>query len=268
MELDKLEIRFKYCTEEYDNDFYEDDFFDDEEEYDDFYEETDMTEINSFKPVVKAIDMDDKNDTNQKLYSVAEITESASKKVYNICLSEDFDSVNYILHNSGDYFCSYFGIYYDNKEIGSFCLSRIFVDDYESISVWLDNECPNSMEIGSYVCNDVFELLEGRYIGIIDELILNSDNINNETLSIILNLIYLYIKHLNLNMYHIYTQPKSVTNKEYLHGEISTFVAETYLKLGLYSVNTKNKIMYLDSWHLKNRRNLSGILKQVYLPEI
>lgn len=203
---------------------------------------------------------------NQKIIEIVQLVDEQREEgsIYAIFLEADYMSVDKFWDTIGDNFCEDLVIFHKDNRIGRVSLNRIFVEEIEAIGVWMDNEAPNSMEIGTQIYED-FSVVEGRYIGILDELIL--DKGNEELHEVIIAAMYSFIRYLGFKMYYLYTQPKSCVETEYLEDVMSIEAIDVYSSLGFEMVDEDRIVMCKDLWHEdRNRKKINESMKKIYFP--
>lgn len=160
-------------------------------------------------------------------------------------------------------------IYNKDKVIGRVSLNRIFVEDIEGVGIWVDEEAPNSMQISSQICKKDFKNVEGRFIGIIDELIFNDDKYE-DLAQYIISMVYGLIYNLNCNfkIYYLYTQPKSANKNKYNQGIIDKDNLIAYEQLGFKVVDEDRSILRHNIWRTNKSRKKFNMreLEEIYLP--
>lgn len=185
----------------------------------------------------------------------------------NVCILSDYKYRQMFFQELDDNFCLDMDIYEGEKKIGNVSFNRIFVESAQDIGIWLDNEAPNSMKIGTYIYKNDFKIVEGRYVGIIDELILDKKYIKEGWADCAIYMIYSLILAWGFKIYYLYTQPKSSVREEYMEDVIATSNLKTYLSLGFEIVNNYKSILRKDMWHeTKDRLEFDDGMEKIYLP--
>lgn len=188
-------------------------------------------------------------------------------KKLNICILSNYEDRKIFFEDLEDNFCLDMDIYDGEEKIGNVSFNRLFVEGAQDIGIWLDNEAPNSMKIGTHICKKDFEIVEGRYVGIIDELIIDREYFKEGFADCVIYMIYSLILAWGFKIYYLYTQPKSSIHGEYLEDIIASSNLNAYASLGFEIVDKANYIMKKDVWHeLQGRMDFDEGMEDVYLP--
>lgn len=206
---------------------------------------------------IKDRDFNEKEYT--KLKSIMIPTVKSTRNGWNICEEiKGFKNIESFYENLDQNFCKDMSIIYDNKYIGSVSFNRIFVNSFEELDCWLDNEAPNSMNIGHYIKNKDLKKVEARYIGIVDEIKI-SEEFNSESLHMcIIEAINHLLDNHEFGLYYLYTIPKSSNIIEYQKNTISDAATKTYKEYGFKIVDEKELIMRKNMWSRANRETGGG----------
>ena len=160
------------------------------------------------------------------------------------------------LKEVGNNFCLDLTVLYNKQSIGHLSFNRLFVRDLESLTIYLDNEAPNSLALATYLNHQGFEQVEARYIGLIDELRLDESYQVLAPWVASLLLTFLYTNSDELNLFNLYTIPKSSHDREYLKGVISRPLKEHYEQHGFEVIDSKSQLMKWCIWHETPNRSL------------
>lgn len=234
IDFEKLELNMYTYIE---NDYYEDfDDVDDDENYHEVFN-------------VKFIKEDDEPYSNTKIG----IFKAKNRKRFAICNSHNRNfHLGDLVDNLGSNFTSNINITYDGKRIGHACITRIFVDSLGTILSWLDNECPNSMELVKYIEKKDYKKVEARYIGLIDELMIDTEYYSEDLVKAVINSISSLFDYYKLGMYYIYTIPKDTDSSKYIKNIKSELTEKEYKKHGFKVVDKELNILRKSNWANQN----------------
>lgn len=126
------------------------------------------------------------------------------------------------LQELGDDFCWDLVVYQGEVSIGTVSFNRLFVETLENLVVYLDNEAPNSLVLGNHLQSEAFEQVQGRYIGLLDELIL--EKAYEAQAEWVASLMVSFLREANqiLKLYRVYALPKFPQQDAYLKGVASS----------------------------------------------
>lgn len=188
---------------------------------------------------------------------------------YSVCVESSYAEMEAFFNDIEFNFCTGMKIYNKDKVIGSVSFSRIFVEDIESLSIWIDSYIPNSMQINTQIGKKDFKNVEGRFIGIIDDLVFSDDKYTDLS-QYIIPMIYGFIYNLNCNfgIYYLYTQPKSANCSKYRIDEIDFNNLDAYMTLGFKIVDEERSILRHNIWSSNRKRRKFDIkeFEEIYLP--
>lgn len=162
---------------------------------------------------------------------------------YCICLEWNSQNLSIFREQIDFNVCLDFEFYDADRKIGGACLNRIFVDDSQTVFMCIDGDAPNSMDICNHILKKDFSNAEGRFIGIIDELLFDDDYIATLAPTSGLDMLICLLNHLGLNVYYLYTQPKHVRNVDYLNEVISAVMEYSYKAHRFKTVDKEKCIM-------------------------
>lgn len=157
-------------------------------------------------------------------------------------------SLERFLNEAGDDFCWDLDVLYDDKSIGTISFNRLFVQDLDSIFIYLDNEAPNSLALATYLQHHAFEDVEGRYIGLIDELVLPQSYHELTEWVASLLLAFLYEANDVLKLFNLYTFPKSSVARQHFKDMISSTLMAHYQAHGFELVDAKHVLLEWNIW--------------------
>ena len=157
-------------------------------------------------------------------------------------------SLERFLNETGDDFCWDLDVMYDNQPIGTISFNRLFVRDLDSMFIYLDNEAPNSLALATYFQHQAFEEVEGRYIGLIDELVLPQSYQELTEWVASLLLAFLYEANHELKLFNVYTIPKSSNARAYAQEIISSTLMAHYQAHGFELVDIKHTLLEWNIW--------------------
>lgn len=157
-------------------------------------------------------------------------------------------SLERFLNEAGDDFCWDLDVMYDDQPIGTVSFNRLFVRDLDSMFIYLDNEAPNSLALATYFQHQAFEDVEGRYIGLIDELALPQSYHELTEWVASLLLAFLYEANDVLKLFNLYTFPKSSVARQHFKDMISSTLMAHYQAHGFELVDAKHVLLEWNIW--------------------
>lgn len=188
---------------------------------------------------------------------------------YSVCVESGYAEMDAFFNDIEFNFCTDVKIYNKDEVIGNVSFNRIFVEDVESLSIWVDSYAPNSMQISTQIGRKDFKNVEGRFIGIIDELVFNNDKYTNLA-QYIIPMIYGFVYNLNCNLglYYLYTQAKSANQSKYSIDEIDFNNLDAYITLGFKVVDEERNILRHNIWSENRERRKFDIkeFEEIYSP--